>query len=770
MAVYTPIILVDLEFTATYRFATQFYVDGSSNAYLPWLSEPPEISKELMDIYYGVEASSRVTLHFGNVDNGVNPTWATILSTEEPRGKWCEVSVIDVGAASPSATFQGRGKIIEWSLSDTELTIEVDFRNDEILETMLPKGVVTTDLFTATALDIGAPINVCLGRCKDVPLRNIKNDLVNLHYDYLIGYGVIDGLWVDHANGLGVKRDGRLASTVDYTAYDGSQASPYNGYAFIRFYHEQSDDALRFLTITADVKGLEQGDATANRDVADCIKGILSNTTWGLSESCDTTSFGTASTAYGTIGTMYCDGAITEQRPARDILNDLCFPYASLERATDGEWEISVDSAGTSAYTFGDNDGFYNNCTVTSRYSIPSDQSAKNLIVHYDMRRYVDSEQPYKEIKEVVRSTFGIDKFHELPFVIEDNAALKIVGYLEGRELYSSEWVELLVDLEGKLIDVGDIFTLTAPDVGISAQAYKTAGVTRDNEAYYRVVGWKYSGSIYTNTGGTPAPTPQTPPTTPVTGPQADATRWEKKTSDFTAESNHRYSVNTTAGGPNLIPGGGGIVDAAEVTAYWNSVNGATLSSVVGGLTGNCLKILMNSTANVAAFPDYFTVVPEATYTYSFYYKDIDGLGLTPGFWVYDITNSVLITPDWYNYFTGASSWTQKSYSFTTPASCVTLSVGVRHNAAVSSGQSYYFDTVSCVGLLTCKLPASPSDGDTVFFENPRSYWATNNFLINGNGNSIYYEAVSNTNLICDIDGISVGLMWDDDNSVWRVL
>ncbi len=311
---YEPIIHATIYLTGvTYRFATADYYDVTDNYFKGTLLSDPQLARQLSDLYYGVEDSKSITLRFSNGDNGIDPTWDVIVETnaKELRGRSVLVERYD---PNDGTTFEIRGVITDYSLGPT-VDITIEMRDDYTLETLLPLDVVTASVFTPTALNLGEPINLCLGYCRNVPLRNIKNsdsiaistisqaapagkvttsavhglttgDYVfftfiegmtelnalpndaptlyqvtvvdddeftldgidttgygaytaggNMHprkYDYLIGYGTMEGLWVDHANGLGVRRDGVLVDTGEYTFHDGA-GTPYTGYAFIRF-------------------------------------------------------------------------------------------------------------------------------------------------------------------------------------------------------------------------------------------------------------------------------------------------------------------------------------------------------------------------------------------------------------------------------------------------------------------------------------------------------------------------------------------------------
>ena len=389
--------------------------------------------------------------------------------------------------------FQFRGKIVDYRIGDTvELTVES--RDDWILDTLLPLDVVTTDEFTATAIDLGEPVNICFGKCRNVPLRNIQNDTGTNEYDYLVGYGIVQGLWVDHANGIGVKRDGVLVDTSEYTFYDGSQAT-YSGYAFLRFTTEQMDFSGSFHKLTADVYGLEMGGTAMQRNFATVIGNFLSNAAWGLGDNINATSFIAGAAALDTIADMYCDGAVTKQQQARDILNELLFPArATVERNADGEWEIDIDGTGASVLGLGDNDGYYNNAEIGDVSITPSNDALKTAIAQYSLNP-LDEDMPFKEV-DIGVHTFGVVRTYSLPFVLEDDTAEKVLSYLKNRSLYSDRRVPVSVGMEGRDLSRGDVVTLHKPTRLLSADTFKIERITRGGIGF-DLECREYNASIY---------------------------------------------------------------------------------------------------------------------------------------------------------------------------------------------------------------------------------------------------------------------------------
>ncbi len=206
----------------------------------------------------------------------------------------------------------------------------------------------------------------------------------------------------------------------------------------------------------------------------------------------------TDATVDGYIDRMYCDGPVAKQRKARDIINKILEPArARIWRASDGEWEITIDvTGGASALSLGDNDGYYNNCEVISASATPMNSALQKAIVQYSQDPAND-ENPFKELSVAVHADFGEERTYELPFVMEDDTAIMVLSYLKNRSLYSDKTVSIRGGMECRDLGEGDIVTLTAPARDISARTYMVQSITK-GIARFDMECREYSASIYT--------------------------------------------------------------------------------------------------------------------------------------------------------------------------------------------------------------------------------------------------------------------------------
>ena len=500
--VKAPVIVAQIFIDSDIRYiATRtghFTINSVDNFYEGILETPPSITESLQDLYWGVERSSSVTINILDRDQ----TWLNIIQSEEVRGRWVGLFYYE---ENDGDWLEFRGKITQWKYSKGRLSLTLQMRDDTTLDTTLPRKVVNTDDFpNAPDTDIGQPIALPFGYCRNVPLRHVLNDTTNNYYDYVIAYvgtDIIEGIW-DDGSTLGVKRNGIYVNPAEYTFYDGSQSSPYPGFAFIRFTKEQRDFSNNFYKLTADIKGLKLGGTSANRNYADIIKAILSDSNIGIGDNADTTSFSDAASSLDTLGGMYCDYAIAKQVKARDVIDlllQVCRGH--LVRGADGEWEITVDTAYDSSIWgyFGWQDDQYSGILDVTEISI---DSASQTLGSIDVDYYIIENDLSKEPKNGPQRrksyqiiSFGTPRQYKLPCVMENSTADKFINYLRGRTLYSSQRLRLSLGLEATGLTKGKVIFINIPYYNISG-TYRVEKITR-SLGKFDVVVHSYDSNIY---------------------------------------------------------------------------------------------------------------------------------------------------------------------------------------------------------------------------------------------------------------------------------
>lgn len=419
------------------------------------LLNEPEVRRKLNA---GRELPESVSLEFDNSDGYFSDL---VAGGEDFRGKRIHLERYDEDGNQTTEVY---GTVCNYNILD-RATFEVRVQDPDALQTLLPQKVYETDDWRThadgnvndttiinPAHDLGKPYPIIFGYAKKVPLIYVYANYDSDYYDYIIGYGPVEG--VDY-----VYRDQVLVDSGEYTFNDGSDGkytdSDGNAYAYIRFILEQIDFRGALYELTADVKGLKMGGAAAERNFATIIGQILSNTGWGLSLSVNAASF----TASDTVLTdLLCDGAITEQQPAQDITDHLCWCGRSwLKQNADGEWEIVTDQANaTVSACFGQHDGYYENIIKVDRFSpTPVDEATRNVVVNYGLNPWTG--EYAGKISRSVNASFGEDHTTDLPFVRDGDTADRIACYYQRLETYGKYYLTLTVGLEGEDLDIQDV-------------------------------------------------------------------------------------------------------------------------------------------------------------------------------------------------------------------------------------------------------------------------------------------------------------------------
>ena len=533
--IYDPVLLVQCYFNDTHYFSTRsgvYGIDGSRHFYRGLLVDSPTIRSELSDLFYGVERSSTLTLTFNDRDK----IFVDIVGAEDIIGRWVSLwryQEVD------GDIFEFRGKITSWSEEFGIFKITLQMRDDMTLDTILPRKTVnTTDFPQAPDTDINKPIALPFGHCRNVPLRHVLNDTAADHYDYVIAYTgshAIEGIWT--GPDMGVKRDDVLVNPAEYTFFDGSQSSPYPGFAFIRFTKEQRNFSNNFHNITADVKGLKLGTSiAATRNFATILRYILADTDIGIGDYVDVASFDQAASDLNALGGMYCDYAVTSQQRARDVIDKLLYVCrGNLERNVSGYWTIKVDTQYDAAISdyFGDS---YGGVVEYKKYYVPrSSQTLGTVILDYAISKVGEpgrqKERPTRR-KSVVVTSYGKEKKITSDVIAENSTADRFLSYLYGKTRYANRRVELSLSLRARNRRKGDIVWLDIPHWNISGR-YRLVALTRNINKYDAILE-RYDSNIY-NILNIPDPTDPEEQVNTVEGVKWDGVVGNNKPADYAA-------------------------------------------------------------------------------------------------------------------------------------------------------------------------------------------------------------------------------------------
>lgn len=103
----------------------------------------------------------------------------------------------------------------------------------------------------------------------------------------------------------------------------------------------------------------------------------------------------------------------------------------------------------------------------------------------------------YKRIDHTIDAGFGVEQVYELPFVLMDVTAKKVVSYLTNRTLYSNKFLPVSGDLSWRDIRKGNVVTLTAPKRNMTAVTYMAHQVRFDGRGRVSGVLRPYHANIY---------------------------------------------------------------------------------------------------------------------------------------------------------------------------------------------------------------------------------------------------------------------------------
>ena len=505
---------VDVGFDYGGIVSIEVYSGEETYLYTGDIKEDPEFTSELSDIFYGIEEKSDVTITLGNGDG----RWDDTFDEEEIRG--LEIQFFD--SDDDTVLFTG---VIKQYTTGIEATITSSEQSQDF-EKLIPSKLVTAADWHDSAIDIGAVCPVVYGNFDGSPCPNIQSyisdtstttsttankliDSTATFTDDDVGryaYNITQGTYAlitakDSATQLTVdsdifdttgdyygircfdylvnlaaitsvtiKRDGKTVSTDDYTL-DNGQGIPATDHGYgraistIRFAKEQVDFGGTRYNITADIAGgFASSPPTLNTgNIVNLLTSILGNDKWGLGLDINSASITAALTdlPYTSYMGSMC---ICDQRQGRDYVNDVLFAMRSrIYKNSSGEWCIAVDKAGSSVASFGEDDGYYDNCEITDCSVASTDDTIKTAYVNY----------ANKQISLACHSNFGTDKTYELNCVSSDTTAKKVLSYIYGRSVYADKKLSIKTGTDAKSVDVGEIITVTAPDRNITAQTYR---------------------------------------------------------------------------------------------------------------------------------------------------------------------------------------------------------------------------------------------------------------------------------------------------------
>ena len=524
MASPALISLVDLFLTqGTYSFSD--YEDDRVPAYRGNLTGPIQLQKGLPDLFFGIQSSRSATLTFSNVntamgsagsrfgvdevdnENGFgdapyggtgDPTVTELHRAGDLHGKRVLARIYDLNAAAAVVTLDAF--VTDVRLSMAEITITIDAIDSGALTELIPKVRLldvygTVDLGNG-AVDQDAPVIVVFGIMRKVRLALVYQ--TTGRYDF--------GAFRKPASGTltvnTVYRDRRVVATAEYTLAQSSL-----GYQVIRFTIDQRDSSGRLMDIQADVTSTEFARPS------DAVKFLLTDATFGLGKTANTTSFTTAASDYAAVSYVP-HGGLDRRRPARDVLNDLLLRGAALDRNSSGEYTIQVDAAAQHASAtlqLGLGDGVWENILPDSPQEQTPRMEERIKTLKLSGLRDPGWSNAETYLLTAQRARMGEGTLREIsnPFIGDNTTLDKECDYLFKRLQYAAEQLEVQSSLEASTLAPGQLVTVTIPNMvrhhdvlELRALGYSGSRTGKDMQAAFALSLAGYNANIFTYVAG----------------------------------------------------------------------------------------------------------------------------------------------------------------------------------------------------------------------------------------------------------------------------
>lgn len=334
---------------------------------------------------------------------------------------------------------------------------------------------------------LGMPISTWFGLINKVPCWCIQEDTDNDYYDFLIGYGVLHGVTQVYRTENGTTVD---VPPEEYTFFDGSQTSPFEGYAFLRFVVEQRDANGNLDIITADIQGLEISGGTLETNPVICFKEWLTNITWGLGLTVDTALFTTAATACNGTG-LNIVGGFYEFKTAAEWRDNFLIAcrLAQLSKGSNG-YEIYVPEYKADAgIEFNEH-----NMIVKKDYQRSVSDYVKKIKFNYAYSLLTNA---YSKVKEVsTGKNFGTEKEYFSLFTYYEVGGIYLAETLRNRFLYQDRFIEYEAGQDAADLSLHDIVNLTYESLGLSTDRFEIVKITKQNLIYILTVA-EYNEDIF---------------------------------------------------------------------------------------------------------------------------------------------------------------------------------------------------------------------------------------------------------------------------------
>lgn len=453
------------------------------------LINDPELSIAFPDALGGMPQIDDLTIELSNEDGFFN-------QLDLRNSLLSDLQRFDRADGEILSQFSGR--VLEQTLLGDRVVLRVGNQDIQDLQTLIPKRVVTAALFPkahATA-GLNRPITVAFGNVEKVELPFVNDDIVSNFYDYLVGEGTptVTAIYRDTV--------GNTIAVVPPAEYSINDAA-FPGFRVVRFTKRQVTFGGGLHRIFADLTGLQ-----TERNFARAIQTILTNTTWGLGLTADSALFTTAAGDLDAIGSLFCDGVLSEPRPALDVINQMLIVRGMMPFKTSaGAWALTVDKASTviqARFGHGPNQPWRNVSQFGGFTKTPLGEAVKKLVLEY--RRDLPTNAYLLAVSRAVLD-LGTERRIQHDFIRNSTTADKTVGYLGKRLFYADDRITYEAGQEARALSPGHLLQYDSPSLSLSNRTLRVSRVRRRlSQVTLDVEGW--DPTLYVYQAGTIPPEP----------------------------------------------------------------------------------------------------------------------------------------------------------------------------------------------------------------------------------------------------------------------
>jgi hypothetical protein len=458
------------------------------------LVQEPTVSRRIVDVFWGPVEVQEVSIVLANGDGALTQSYLNDL-----RGRTLVVKRYDQNYGT--VITEWIGQVEQASLTgDATLELAGTNLNLAVFDQDYPPGwaILSTGAGThPTALDLGSTYPIVFGNVPRVWLPNVRDDTANNLYEYVLAGGTsgpavsISQLWRDGPN-----------DTLQLIQFSEYTITTETDFTRIRFPLRQVNFQGGRHHIYADVFGFQ-----TERNFVRAVQQLLGGY-WGLGQPIDTASFDTAAALLPP--NLFCDGAFTEPRRAKDLLRELLMPRGMRLGVNNlGQWQITVDTqapAPTLAIRDGMGPGERNLLNVRRRTRTGLSDRPKSFILKY-RRDLIDDEYLFTQAR-TIGPTSGREVTEENPFVRNHETADRITDYMAKRLNYGQETIEdVEITPAARTLKEGDLVTIAYTPIGTydPGATYEVTRVDKDLTTIRTTLGG-WNAAIYTYTPGTIPP------------------------------------------------------------------------------------------------------------------------------------------------------------------------------------------------------------------------------------------------------------------------